>query len=90
MAKERKKNTKQAAKLKKMGFADREEYLSHLYTQSNKKVNELRDALRIVARELGRAGGTARAQNLSKEALSKIGKIGAAKRWGSKSKKGGK
>lgn len=87
MAKQRKKNTKQAAKLKKMGFADREEYLSHLYTQKNKEANELREALRTLARELGRAGGTARAKNLSKEALSKIGKIGAAKRW---AKKGGK
>src|SRR5258708_5341763 len=37
--------------------------------------------------ELGRAGGTARGKNLSKEELSKIGKAGAAKRWG---KKGGK
>jgi hypothetical protein len=38
--------------------------------------------------ELGRAGGTKRAKNLSKEELSAIGKAGAAKRWGSK--KGGK
>jgi hypothetical protein len=40
--------------------------------------------------ELGKKGGTARAKNLTKEALSAIGKAGAAKRWGSKSTKGGK
>jgi hypothetical protein len=38
--------------------------------------------------ELGAKGGAARAKNLSKEELSKIGKTGAAKRWGKKSKKG--
>jgi hypothetical protein len=40
--------------------------------------------------ELGAKGGKARAKNLSKDELSKIGKEGAAKRWGSKAKKGGK
>lgn len=40
--------------------------------------------------ELGAKGGTARAKNLSKEELSKIGRAGAAKRWGGKAKKGGK
>jgi hypothetical protein len=39
---------------------------------------------------MGKSGGKARAKNLSKEELSKIGKVGAAKRWGSKAKKGGK
>jgi hypothetical protein len=34
--------------------------------------------------ELGKKGGEARAQNLSKEELSKIGKDAAAKRWGEK------
>jgi hypothetical protein len=37
--------------------------------------------------ELGAKGGKARAKNLSKKALSKIGQAGAAKRW---NKKGGK
>jgi hypothetical protein len=82
------KQTKQKKAIKKAGYKDRAEYLAHLYNRKNKEANELRDALRTVARELGRAGGTARAKNLSKEALSKIGKAGAAKRWGSK--KGGK
>ena len=40
--------------------------------------------------ELGSKGGTARAKRLTKEQLSKIGKAGAAKRWGGKPKKGGK
>jgi hypothetical protein len=40
--------------------------------------------------ELGAKGGTARAKNLSKEELSKIGRAGAAKRWSGKTKKGGK
>jgi hypothetical protein len=84
----KKKETKQAKYLKKAGYKrGRESYLSHLYTKKSKEANELREALRTVARELGRAGGTARARNLSKEALSKIGKAGAAKRW---AKKGGK
>lgn len=74
-------NTKQAAKLRKMGYSSRETYLSHLYTQKNKEANELRHALKVVARELGRKGGAARAKNLSKKALSRIGKAGAAKRW---------
>lgn len=33
------------------------------------------------AQSLGKKGGKARAANLSKEELSKIGKRGAAKRW---------
>jgi hypothetical protein len=37
--------------------------------------------------ELGKKGGLARAQSLSKEELAAIGKKGAAKRW---AKKGGK
>jgi hypothetical protein len=85
-----KKETEQLKKLKKAGYKNRAEYLGHLYIQKNKEANQLREALRTLARELGRAGGTARAKNLSKEALSKIGKAGAAKRWGSKAKKGGK
>jgi hypothetical protein len=40
--------------------------------------------------ELGAKGGKARAENLSKEELSRIGREGAAKRWGSKAKKGTK
>ena len=83
----KKKDTKQAKYLKKAGWKGREQYLSHLYNEKNKEANQLREALRTLARELGRAGGTARAKNLSKEALSKIGKQGAAKRW---AKKGGK
>jgi hypothetical protein len=40
---------------------------------------------------LGRKGGTARGKKLTKEQLSKIGKVGAAKRWGTKpGQKGGK
>jgi hypothetical protein len=40
---------------------------------------------------MGAKGGTARAKNLTKEQLSKIGKAGAAKRWASKPhQKGGK
>jgi hypothetical protein len=34
--------------------------------------------------ELGKRGGEARAKTLTKEQLSKIGKVGAAKRWGTK------
>jgi general stress protein YciG len=34
--------------------------------------------------ELGRKGGKARGANLSKEELSKIGRQGATKRWGTK------
>ena len=84
----KKKETKQAKYLKKAGYKrGRESYLSHLYTQKTKEANELREALRTVARELGRAGGTARARNLSKAALSEIGKKAAAARW---SKKGAK
>lgn len=82
-----KKGTKQAKKLKAMGYKSREEYLSHLYTLKNKEANELREALRTVARELGRRGGAARAKKLTKEQLSRIGKVGAAKRW---QKKGGR
>lgn len=39
---------------------------------------------------MGKSGGKARAKSLTKEQLSKIGKAGAAKRWGTRSKKGGK
>jgi sugar phosphate isomerase/epimerase len=85
-----KKETQQAKRLKKAGYTGREQYLAHLYNQKNKEAKELREALRTLARELGRAGGNARAKNLSKGALSAIGKAGAAKRWGSKAKKGGK
>jgi hypothetical protein len=89
------KETKQEKAIKKAGYSGRAEYFAHLYIQKNKEANQLREerdqtreALRTLARELGRAGGAARAKNLSKEALSKIGRAGAAKRW--KSKKGGK
>lgn len=37
--------------------------------------------------ELGKRGGEARASNLSKEQLSKIGKAAAAKRWAKKGEK---
>jgi hypothetical protein len=89
MAKKGKKETKQAKYLKRVGWSGREQYLSHLYTKKTKEAKELREALRTVARELGRQGGHARAKNLSKEALAAIGKKGAATRWG-KPKKGGK
>ncbi len=82
-----KKETGQAKRLKKAGWTGREEYLAHLYNEKKKETSQLREALRTLARELGRAGGTARAKNLSKEALSAIGRKGAAKRW---AKKGGK
>jgi hypothetical protein len=47
-------------------------------------------AKELTIKEMAKLGGKARAKSLSKEELSKIGKAGAAKRWGSKSKKGGK
>jgi hypothetical protein len=39
--------------------------------------------------ELGAKGGKARAENLSKEALSKIGRAAAAKRWAHKAQERG-
>lgn len=45
----------------------------------------------LTIREMAKLGGHARAKNLTKEQLSKIGRKGAQKRWASKSeKKGGK
>lgn len=36
----------------------------------------------MMARQLGSAGGTARAKNLAPDKLSQIGRSGASKRWG--------
>jgi hypothetical protein len=44
-------------------------------------------AKELTIKEMAKLGGKARAKSLTKEQLSKIGKAGAAKRWG---KKGGK
>jgi hypothetical protein len=90
MKTKRKKETNQVKYLKKAGYTGREQYLSHLYTEKNKEANQLREALRTLARELGRKGGAARAKNLTKEALSQIGRAGAKKRWAGKATKGGK
>jgi hypothetical protein len=40
--------------------------------------------LTTAAAAMGQKGGTARGKRLSKAELSKIGKLGAAKRWGAK------
>jgi hypothetical protein len=44
----------------------------------------------LTIREAGAKGGKARAKNLTAEQLRAIGRKGAAKRWGSKPRKGGK
>jgi hypothetical protein len=38
----------------------------------------------LTIREMAKLGGKARAKSTSKKRLSEIGKLGAAKRWGSK------
>jgi hypothetical protein len=54
--------------------------------KTGKKVGKVK-GLVFTPASMGAKGGKARAKSLSKEELSKIGKAGAAKRWG---KKGGK
>jgi membrane-bound lytic murein transglycosylase B len=77
MAKTRKETTKQANYLKRHGWRDREEYLSHLYLRKNKQWNDVVKALSTIAdiigeldlQALGRRGGRTRAKNLTKQEL---------------------